>query len=198
MSNMTTISCLAPPLGAIEKASAPRISALMRCWEGRRRSYSLQIFDQIVPLRAAEAELQQIVIVFDDVERRGEAAVMAEAALLVRPQPGQGRRPIHVGRRTVDLERVHPDLRGLWLRQLEILLAVADAGSMAKAAKENGLCQASLASRKTFMSEALARDLNLAATSCAWRRDRLPYRSRFPERGLFGSSWPKEARPARR
>jgi hypothetical protein len=52
------------------------------------------------------------VVVFDHVEQCREPPVVVEAALLVRPQPGQRRRAGHMGWRAVGLERIDTDLGG--------------------------------------------------------------------------------------
>src|SRR5690606_20161561 len=58
------------------------------------RSERLQILDQIRFLTLAEAESEESVVVVDDVGERREAAVVIEAALRVRPEALQRRRPI--------------------------------------------------------------------------------------------------------
>ena len=52
-----------------------------------RGSNSLQILDQILLVCVAEIQFELRIVVVDHVEQRGEAAVVEEAALLVRPQP---------------------------------------------------------------------------------------------------------------
>jgi hypothetical protein len=94
-----TPASVSPPSAPMAKMMrALRSMARSSCCEGRGCSYSLQIFDQILLLHAAEVELQQGIVMIDHVEQRGEASIVVEAAFLVRPQSGQRRRAIHVGR----------------------------------------------------------------------------------------------------
>jgi hypothetical protein len=58
------------------------------------RSDSLQILDQIVLIRIAEAQIEVDIVVVDHVKQGGEPPVVEEAAFLMRPQPCQRRRPV--------------------------------------------------------------------------------------------------------
>jgi len=71
---------------------------------------SLQVLDQVAFLRRVEVQVEMPIVVIHHVEQGGEASIMVEAALLVRPQPCQRCRAVHVGRRAVGLERVDADL----------------------------------------------------------------------------------------
>src|SRR5437763_2870223 len=72
----------------------------------------LQVFDKILLLLVAEAQLEECVVMGHHIEQRREAAVVIEPALLMRPEPRQWRGAVHVRRRAVRLERVDADLGG--------------------------------------------------------------------------------------
>lgn len=59
-------------------------------------SDTFQVLDQVGLVALAEVQAELLVVVIDHVEQGGEAAVMIEAALLVRPQAGQRSRAVHV------------------------------------------------------------------------------------------------------
>jgi hypothetical protein len=75
-------------------------------------SDALQVLDQILLVCVAEVQLEVSIVVVHHVQQGGEAAIMEEPALLMRPQPRQRRRAVHVGRRAVGLERVDAELAG--------------------------------------------------------------------------------------
>jgi hypothetical protein len=57
-------------------------------------------------LRVGQPELEAVVVVVDNVEQRGEPAVVEEAAGLMAPQSAERRRPISVVGRARGLEVV--------------------------------------------------------------------------------------------
>src|SRR4051794_16525275 len=67
---------------------------------------------QVILLLIAEVQVGLPIVVIHHVGQGCEASVMEEAALLVRPQPCQGCRAVHVGRRSVGLKRVDAELAG--------------------------------------------------------------------------------------
>src|SRR5258708_5384831 len=73
---------------------------------------SLPVFDKILLLSVAEAQLEERVVMGHHIEQRREAAVVIEPALLMCPEPRQPRRAVHVRRRPVRLEGVDADLVG--------------------------------------------------------------------------------------
>src|SRR5438094_366960 len=72
----------------------------------------LQVFDKILLLLVAEAQLEERVVMGHHIEQRREPAVVIEPALLMCPDPCQRRGAVHVRRRAVRLERVDTDLGG--------------------------------------------------------------------------------------
>src|SRR5437879_1396787 len=66
----------------------------------------------MVHLRVGETQVERLVVVLDDGEKRRIAAVMVEAALLMRPQSLERRRAIALVRRSVRLEAVDADFVG--------------------------------------------------------------------------------------
>src|ERR1051326_8263634 len=76
-----------------------------------------QVLDEVRLLLAVQPEAEVAVVVVDHGRQVREAAVVIEAALLVRPQPGERRRAVLVRRRAVRLERVDAHL----LRRVQIL-----------------------------------------------------------------------------
>src|SRR5262245_7343540 len=69
-----------------------------------------EVFDQIVDLALAQSEREKAIVVVDDISQRGEAAVMVEAARLVRPETFEGRCAIALIGGAVGLEVVDADL----------------------------------------------------------------------------------------
>src|SRR5262245_12631897 len=90
----------------------------------RPASYPFQVFDQVRLLRAAETEVEMLVVVVDDVDQRSETAIMIEAALLVGPQPSERRGAVHTGRRAISLEGVDTDL----LRRMQVVAGLREQG----------------------------------------------------------------------
>jgi hypothetical protein len=77
-----------------------------------RGSNAFQILNQILLVCVAEVEFELRIVVVHHVEQRGEASIVEETALLMRPQPCERCGAVHVGRRAVGLERVDSDLGG--------------------------------------------------------------------------------------
>jgi hypothetical protein len=73
-------------------------------------------------LRAAETEIEMLVVVVDHVDERGETTIMVEAALLVRPQASERRRAVHAGRRAIGLEGIDADLR----RRMQVVAGLGE------------------------------------------------------------------------
>src|ERR1051325_11895949 len=72
----------------------------------------LQVFDKILLLLVAEAQLEELVVMGHHIEQRRETAVVIEPAPLMCPEPRQRRGAVHVRRRAVRLDRVDADLGG--------------------------------------------------------------------------------------
>src|SRR5262249_54453790 len=98
-----------PPAWPTSSTAAGRCERLAK---PTHASYPFQVLDQVALLRAAETEIEMLVVVVDDVAQRGETTIVIEAALLVRPQASKRRGAVHVGRRAIGLEGVDADLRG--------------------------------------------------------------------------------------
>src|SRR5258705_5345537 len=122
-STLTPLRDVLPPISsdnsnpdaAANSAILRLISASSAAWPtpGRDRiSYSLQVLDEVMLLRAVKLEVELGIVVIDHVEDRCEPPIVIEAPLLMRPQPCQWRRPVHAGRRPISLERVDADLAG--------------------------------------------------------------------------------------
>ncbi len=58
----------------------------------------------------SESQFEKLIVVLDHIRQSRKAAVMIEAALLMAPQTGEGRSPVHVRRGSVGLPRIYPDL----------------------------------------------------------------------------------------
>src|SRR6266540_6098170 len=72
----------------------------------------LQILYEVALLPRGKPQPEKPVVMIHHVEQRGEAAVVKEPALLVRPEPLQRRGPVMFIGRTVRLEIVDADLGG--------------------------------------------------------------------------------------
>src|SRR5437764_12656753 len=69
-----------------------------------------QILNQIMSLAGRQSEMEACAVVVDDGSESGEAAIVEEAALRVRKDRADRRRPIPRVRRSIRLKRVDPDL----------------------------------------------------------------------------------------
>src|SRR2546426_4732164 len=72
----------------------------------------LQVLDQIDLLLLHQPEPEEAVVVLDNITQRRKAAVVEEAAFLVRPESGKRGGAVHMRRRPVGLKRVDADLAG--------------------------------------------------------------------------------------
>src|SRR5262249_24963738 len=75
-------------------------------------SERLQIFDQVVLLLRGQAQLEEVVVVIPDSGERRKAAIVIEAALLMRPNSLERRRAVAPVGCPIGLEVVDPDLGG--------------------------------------------------------------------------------------
>src|SRR2546428_14089105 len=73
---------------------------------------ALQVLDQIDLLRLHQPEPEEAVVVLDNIPQRRKAAVVEEAAFLVRPESRKRGGAVHMRRRPVGLKRVDADLAG--------------------------------------------------------------------------------------
>lgn len=71
-----------------------------------------EVFDEVVGLPIGEAEAEKAVVVLDDVVESGEAAIVIEAALGMRPQALQGRGAVAQIGSAARLKIVHADFLG--------------------------------------------------------------------------------------
>src|SRR5215510_9608625 len=67
-----------------------RTSSVFRWPRWRSCSERFQVLDELVDLRIGQAQIERLVVVLYDGDQRRVAAVVIEAALLVRPQAFQG------------------------------------------------------------------------------------------------------------
>jgi len=79
-------------------------------------SERLQVLDQVLFLLAAQAEPEEVVVVFDHVGKRREAAVVVETTLLVRPEASKRRSAVAPVGGAVGLEIVDAD----FLRRVQV------------------------------------------------------------------------------